>query len=203
MASISVLPNWPARMSHYGECDIDAEGAGKATGTQQLTGGAHDSGPGGHVDGSERTPHQAHPGGLQRGGSSRTRSRSSWTPSTQQDTGDVEVRGAAPCSVSLLGDQSHSSERAAQGARGHRDRSNHAAAHTGGRRPEEPTPPSAPPAPRPPAADAPRGHADTDGRQPPPWRQRAGVRDARHGHVGGLEPPWCPGCQESSRQLRC
>ncbi len=22
MASISVLPNWPARMSHYGECDM-------------------------------------------------------------------------------------------------------------------------------------------------------------------------------------
>ena len=30
MASISVLPNWPAR--HYGECDIDSERAGKATG---------------------------------------------------------------------------------------------------------------------------------------------------------------------------
>ena len=27
MASISVLTNWPARMSHYGECDIDPESA--------------------------------------------------------------------------------------------------------------------------------------------------------------------------------
>ena len=36
-------------------------------------------------DGSEHTPHQAYPGGLQGGGSSRTRSRSSWTPSTQRD----------------------------------------------------------------------------------------------------------------------
>ncbi len=168
MASISVVPNWPARMSHYGECDIDAEGAGKATGPQQLTGGAHDSGSGGHVDGSERTPHQAHPGGLQRGGSSRTRSRSSWTPSTQHDTGAAEVRGAAPCSVPLLGDQSHSSERVTQGARGHRGRSNHAAAHTDECRSEEPAPPSAATAPCPPAADAPRGHAGTGGRQPSP-----------------------------------
>ena len=34
---------------------------------------------------------------LQGGGSSRTRSRSSWTPSTQFNTGGAEVRGAAPC----------------------------------------------------------------------------------------------------------
>ena len=33
MASINVLPNWPARMSHYGECDIDSEGAGKTSGS--------------------------------------------------------------------------------------------------------------------------------------------------------------------------
>ena len=45
LASTSVLPSWPARMSHYGECDVGAEGAGKASGPQQLTGGAHDSGP--------------------------------------------------------------------------------------------------------------------------------------------------------------
>ena len=102
MASISVLLNWPARMSHYGECDIDAEGAGKATGPQQLAGRAHDCGAGGHVDGSEHTPHQAYPGGLQGGGSSRTRSRSSWTPSTQRDARVAEVRGAAPCAVPLL-----------------------------------------------------------------------------------------------------
>ena len=74
MFSDSVLPNWPAKMSGYGDINVDSEGAGKATGSQQLTGRAHDSGSGGHVDGSERTPRQAHPGGLQRGGSSRTRS---------------------------------------------------------------------------------------------------------------------------------
>ena len=38
MASISVLPNWPASMSHHGECDIDAERAGKTTGPKQFTG---------------------------------------------------------------------------------------------------------------------------------------------------------------------
>ena len=109
MASISVLSNRPAIMSH-GECDIDAKRAGKTTGPQQLTGRAHDSGAGGHVDGSEHSPHQAHPGGLQRGGSSRTCSRSSWTPSTQRDAGADKVRGAAPCSVPLLRNQSHSPE---------------------------------------------------------------------------------------------
>ena len=36
MASISVLPNRPAIMSHYGECDIDAKRAGKTSGPQQL-----------------------------------------------------------------------------------------------------------------------------------------------------------------------
>ena len=116
MASINVLPNRPARMSHYGECDIDSKGAGKVTGPQQLTGRAHGSGSGGHVDGSERTPHQAHPGGLQQGGSSRTRSRSSWTPSTQRDTRAAKVRGPASCWIPLPGNHPHSPERAAQGA---------------------------------------------------------------------------------------
>ena len=37
MAGISVLPNWPASMSHHGECDIDAERAGKTTGTKKLS----------------------------------------------------------------------------------------------------------------------------------------------------------------------
>ncbi len=64
MASISVLPNRPAIMSHYGECDIDAKRAGKTSGPQQLTGRAYDSGPGGDPDGSEHTPYQAHSGGL-------------------------------------------------------------------------------------------------------------------------------------------
>ena len=104
----------------------------------------------------------------------------SWTPSTQRDARVAEVRGAAPCAVPLLGNQSHSPERAAQGARGHRGRSNHTAAHTDECRSEEPTPPSAAPAPCSPAADAPRGHAGTGGRQPPPvaWRPWSSLRAA-------------------------
>ena len=64
MFSDSVLPNWSAKMSDYGDIDVDSEGAGKTSGAQQLTGRAHDPGPGGNPHGSERTPHQAHPGGL-------------------------------------------------------------------------------------------------------------------------------------------
>ena len=64
MFSDSVLPNWSAKMSDYGDSDVDSEGAGKTSGAQQLTGRAHDPGPGGNPHGSERTPHQAHPGGL-------------------------------------------------------------------------------------------------------------------------------------------
>ena len=64
MFSDSVLPNWPAKMSDYGDINVDSEGAGKTSGAQQLTGRAHDPGPGGNPHGSERTPHQAHPGGL-------------------------------------------------------------------------------------------------------------------------------------------
>ena len=86
---------------------------------------------------------------------------------------------------------SETNHTAAQGARGHRDRSNHTAAHTDECRSEEPTPPSAAPAPCSPAADAPRGHADTGGRQPPPvaWRPWSSLRAAagrgrRHGHRG-------------------
>ena len=64
MFSDSVLPNWSAKMSDYGDIDVDSEGAGKTSGPQQLTGRADDPGPGGNPHGSERTPHQAHPGGL-------------------------------------------------------------------------------------------------------------------------------------------
>ena len=59
MFSDSVLPNWSAKMSDYGDIDVDSEGAGKTSGPQQLTGRAHDPGPGGNPHGSERTPHQA------------------------------------------------------------------------------------------------------------------------------------------------
>ena len=64
MASISVLPNWPAKMSDYGDIDVGAERAGKTSGPQQFTGRACEPGSGGNPHGSERTPHQAHPGGL-------------------------------------------------------------------------------------------------------------------------------------------
>ena len=60
---------------HDGECDIDAARTGKTSGTQQLTGWIYDDGAGSDTDGSEHTPHQAHTGGLQREGSSRTSSR--------------------------------------------------------------------------------------------------------------------------------
>ena len=42
--SDSVLPNWSAKMSDYGDIDVDSEGAGKTSGPQQLTGRAHDPG---------------------------------------------------------------------------------------------------------------------------------------------------------------
>ena len=60
---------------HYGECDIDAARAGKTSDTQQLTRRVYDNRAGSYLDGSERTPHQAHASGLQRGWSSRTSSR--------------------------------------------------------------------------------------------------------------------------------
>ena len=55
---------------HYGECDIDAARAGKTSVTQQLTRRVYDNRAGSYLDGSERTPHQAHASGLQRGWSS-------------------------------------------------------------------------------------------------------------------------------------
>ena len=63
------------RSPHEGACDIDAERADKASGSQQFDGGPYDHGAGSDFDGSERAPHQAHSGGLRQGGSSRTRSR--------------------------------------------------------------------------------------------------------------------------------
>ena len=62
-------------MSHYGECDVESKGTRETTGTQQPIGRAHVDRAGIHIDGTERTPHQAHSGGLQGGGSSRPGSR--------------------------------------------------------------------------------------------------------------------------------
>ena len=64
MFSDSVLPNWPAKMSDHGDINVDAERTGKTSGAQQPAGRAYDYGPGGDSNGSEHTPHQAHPGGL-------------------------------------------------------------------------------------------------------------------------------------------
>ena len=64
MASDSVLPNWSAKMSDHGDINVDAERTGKTSGAQQPAGRAYDYGPGGDSNGSEHTPHQAHPGGL-------------------------------------------------------------------------------------------------------------------------------------------
>ena len=64
MASDSILPNWSAKMSDHGDINVDAERTGKTSGAQQPAGRAYDYGPGGDSNGSEHTPHQAHPGGL-------------------------------------------------------------------------------------------------------------------------------------------
>ena len=44
---------------HHGECDIDAERADEASGSQQFDGGPYDLRAGSDIDGSERAPHQA------------------------------------------------------------------------------------------------------------------------------------------------
>ena len=54
-------------MSHYGECDVEPKGTGKASGSQQLAGGAYDDRAGIYADGSEHTPCLAHSGGIQEG----------------------------------------------------------------------------------------------------------------------------------------
>ena len=53
---------------HHGECDIDAERADEASGSQQFDGGPYDLRAGSDFDGSERAPHQAYSGGLQKDG---------------------------------------------------------------------------------------------------------------------------------------
>ena len=64
MSSLTVKGKCP----HEGACDIDAERADKASGSQQFDGGPYDHGAGSDFDGSERAPHQAYSGGLQQGG---------------------------------------------------------------------------------------------------------------------------------------
>ena len=81
---------------HEGACDIDAERADKASGSQQFDGGPYDHGAGSDFDGSERAPHQAYSGGLQQGGSSRTRSRQSRSQTGQRYIGPVGDRRGGP-----------------------------------------------------------------------------------------------------------
>ena len=62
--SEKVPTNWPAIMSHHGECDIDPKRTKQTSGSQQPGSRAHDLGPGRRVDGSNFPPHPPHPGGL-------------------------------------------------------------------------------------------------------------------------------------------
>ena len=63
-SSEKVPTNWPAIMSHHGECDIDPKRTKQTSGSQQPGSRAHDLGPGSRVDGSNFPPHPPHPGGL-------------------------------------------------------------------------------------------------------------------------------------------
>ena len=57
--------------------------------------GVRPPGPGGRSKGSKRTPKEVYPGGLSGGWRSRTHSGSSWTPSTQHQTGDAGIEIAS------------------------------------------------------------------------------------------------------------
>ena len=129
-------------MSHspHGECDVEPERTSETQGPEQPVGRADDRGPGSRVDGSERTPHQAHPGGIPEGGCRRPGSRPSWSPAAQRNTGGNQSRGITPGQHPLLRNQPHPSERIAWRARGYRHRPQYAATHTGFRRVEQPAP---------------------------------------------------------------
>ena len=119
MSSLTVKRKCP----HEGTCDIDAERADKASGSQQFDGGPYDHGAGSDFDGSERAPHQAYSGGLQKGRRSRTRSRQSRSQTGQRYIGPVGDRRGGPGADPIRGSQPHAPERVAEGARGHRHRS--------------------------------------------------------------------------------
>ena len=109
--SISVTGNCSARMSHYGECDVEPKGTGKASGSQQLAGGTYDDRAGICADGSEHTPYLALSGGIQEGSSRRPGSRSSRSQSAQRDIGGNEGRCAASGTHTVRGNQPHTYER--------------------------------------------------------------------------------------------
>ena len=95
---------------HHGECDIDAERADEASGSQQFDGGPYDLRAGSDFDGSERAPHQAYSGGLQKGRCSRTRSRQPRSQTSQRYTGPVGVRRGASGADPIRGSQPHAPE---------------------------------------------------------------------------------------------
>ena len=134
--SISVTGNCSARMSHYGECDVEPKGTGKVSGSQQLAGGAYDDRAGIYADGSEHTPCLAHSGGIQEGRGSRPGSRSSRSQSAQRDIGGNEGRCAASGTHTVRGNQPHTYERVVERTRRHRHNSQHATASAGERRRE-------------------------------------------------------------------
>ena len=125
------------------------------------------------LDGSERTPHQAHASGLQRGWSSRTSSRQSRSQTCQRYTERIGERSGTSGAQPIRRSQPYAPERVAQGAGGHRHRSRHVAQDTDERRCEQSSSASPAEAPRSAAADATRGYADTGRRQLP---QMAGRR---------------------------
>ena len=106
MSSLTVKRKCP----HEGACDIDAERADKASGSQQFDGGPYDHGAGSDFDGSERAPHQAYSGGLQKGRRSRTRSRQSRSQTGQRYIGPVGDRRGGPGEDPIRGSQPHAPE---------------------------------------------------------------------------------------------
>ena len=77
--NMSMCSGWSSvtaqrKCPHHGECDIDPERTGRASGTQWLTGRTDDDRAGSDSHGRERAPHKAHPGGILTESSGRTRS---------------------------------------------------------------------------------------------------------------------------------
>ena len=123
---------------HDGACEIDAARTGKTSGTQQLTGWIYDDGAGSDTDGTERTPYQAHTGGIQGEGSSRNSSRQLGSQTCQHNTGDYDGRSSASGAHTVFGNQPHAYERVVEGTRRHRHNAQHTTSPAGERRREQP-----------------------------------------------------------------
>ena len=164
-------------MSHsrHGECDIDPQKRDETSGSEQPNGGAHDPGTGSDADGCQATPHQAHPGSLSGEGRCRRCPRLSGPQGPQRD-----ARARCNCcgssgSHQVRKGQPHASQRTAERARGNRYRQVYPAAYPGHRRTEQSSTKASAQAPGAPPARAPGGHADPDGRQPPPVAGESGT----------------------------